>query len=322
MKKKIFLLTTVLAASAMLFLSSCLKDKSHYVNFGDSGTWVDFPKGGPSNFSSQAITETPDTDANGTIVRVFAVNVASPQLQTIPTTVTLGIGDAATVTAYNASQTAVHYELMPTNAYKVFSKTITVAKGQLFGYDSIAFYKNLLDPAKSYMLPVVIASTTNGKLTANLNTLLYHFIGNDFAGTYEWYYTRHETPDSTSVPSSNRVDYGPTTVYPVTGTSFEVASGYYAQARYQVSYTETGAYPNATYSNITIAFYGTDEHDDFTAYGLSISQEPVFTSYPATSHTSGAPPLQSLTYAQFEKYLFRYYYATASRGIIDEYVKQ
>ena len=46
MKKKIYLLATILSTTAALFLSSCLKDKSHYVNFNTGTTFVDFPLGG------------------------------------------------------------------------------------------------------------------------------------------------------------------------------------------------------------------------------------------------------------------------------------
>lgn len=315
---------TVLSGTALL-MSSCLKDKSHYVDFSKGGTFVDFPLGGYLNFTSEAITEAPADSVDGqpndkqAVTRTFAVNVASANLPTSPTTVTLAVGTQADVDKVNSLQSAVKYEMIPSDAYSFTQKKVTIPAGQQYANTTVTFYKAMLDPTKSYLLPIYIADGGGQKLSSNLNIMYFHIIGNDFAGSYEWYYTRHETPDSTSAPSSNRLDEGPVTVFPVTHTEFTVTSWYYAQARYDVSYTETGTYPNATYSNIAIKFYGSDEQDDFDAYGLSVTQEPVFTSYPLGPD---GKPAESLTYAQFEKYLFRYYYTTATRGIIDEYVRK
>ncbi len=75
MKKRLYFITTTLIAVAALSLSSCLKD-SRYVSFNTGGVIVNFPLGGLNYFGADAITETPDTDANGTIVRQFSVDIA------------------------------------------------------------------------------------------------------------------------------------------------------------------------------------------------------------------------------------------------------
>jgi hypothetical protein len=293
MKKKIFLLTTILAATALLFLSSCLKDKSHYVNFGQSGTWVDFPKGGAVNYGGQAIT-----DAGDTVGRKFAVNVASPELQTIATTVTFKVNDQATVDAYNKSQSAVFYTLMPADAYKITTTKVTIAAGQLFGYDSVTFYKDKMDPSKSYMMPITMISTTNGKLTANLNTLLYHFIGNPFAGSYTYDYTR--TP-----PSGNIVG-GTASLSPVTPTDVEGFSGYYTgKVRYEFSFT---ANPDGTYSDLTIALNSDDVASILNANSINVTQAPVFVS---TGTSTIAGPL---TFAEAVKDLDWVYMVVGPSG--------
>ncbi len=112
MKKKLYLLTTILTITGALFLSSCLKDDAHYLNFASGQTYVDFPLGGFVNYSTDAITEAPDTDVNGSITRQFAVNVASANLPTTATTVTLAIGTQADVEALNGLQSNVYFKLI------------------------------------------------------------------------------------------------------------------------------------------------------------------------------------------------------------------
>ena len=320
MKKKIYLLTTVLSATTLLFLSSCLKDKSHDLEFGNSGTWVNFPKGGATNFGGQAIT------AGDTSTRVFAVNIASPELISTSTAVTFKVGDQATVDKYNASQSAIQYVLMPTNAYKIYATSVTIPAKQLYAYDSVTVYKNLLDPAKSYMLPITIASTTNGKLTTNLNTLLYHVIGNDFAGTYREKYQRYNASDSVSAALNGAsFDFpdGVTTVFqPVTPTEFTVYSGYVsgAEFRYDVTFTKTGSGTAAMYTNFHVAFIASD----VTAQqpSITVASSPVF--FDPATHKPGSADLPGpYTFAQAET-IFHFQWepmTSATRYILDTYIK-
>src|ERR1700743_581128 len=178
MKKTIYFITTILLSAAMLSLSSCLKDK--YVDFTKDAPVVNFPLGGIQFFGADAITETPDTDANGTIVRQFAVNVGAPKASSAATTITLAI-DNSIVTAYNASQTAVSYLPMPANAFVFTATSVTVPAGKQYATVSVTFYKNKLNPALSYMLPIKIVSAGGATISGNQNIHYYHFIGNDFA---------------------------------------------------------------------------------------------------------------------------------------------
>ena len=317
MKKKIFLLTSILSATALLFLSSCLKDKSHDLNFGNSGTFVDFPKGGATNFGGQAITESPD--ATGAVTRVFAVNIASPELQATATTVTFKVGDQASVDAYNSSQTLVHYDLLPTNAYTLYTSSVIIPAKQLFGYDSVKINKNLLDPAKSYMLPITIATTTNGKLTTNLNTLLYHLIGNDFAGSYMHAFQRYNEADSLGSASGASFSFavGNTSVFlPVSPTEFTTTTGYGPGLyTYDVTFTKNA---DGTYSNFAVSF---------TAASIAAAlPSPVLTK-PPVFFVNGVPADNTLagpyTFAQAIK-LFHFQFqahTSADRYLIDTYKK-
>jgi hypothetical protein len=314
MKKKIYLIATILTATAALFLSSCLKDNAHYINFNTGTTFVDFPLGGFTNYSADAITESPDTDAKGTIVRQFAVNVASANLPTKPTVVTLAVGGQSDVDALNKLQSNVSYVLMPANAYSFTTTTVTIPAGQQYATTSVTFYKALLDPSVSYLLPIKIVSGTGAKLTANLNIHYYHFIGNDFAGAYEHFYTRWNNADSTTAPSTPRTDLGPTTFSPVSATEFTVTTAYYTGPNYDVTFTKTGTGANATYSNWAIQFLPADvAAGGQWASNITVVTPPKFVSL----HYAFDPSVQ-YTYAQ-SLTLMRFYFKTASRAIIDDY---
>jgi hypothetical protein len=315
MKKRSYLIATILLSAAALSLSSCLKD-NRYVDFSKAGNIVDFPKGGASFFGADAITETPDTDANGTIVRQFAVNVATVNVPTTPTTVTLAV-DNSIIAPYNAAHAGVIYNAMPANTFIFTATTVTIPAGQQYATVSVTFNKALLDPSLSYMLPIRITGTTGGRtISGNQNIHYYHFIGNDFAGSYEAFFTRWPVPnDTTGTPDNNNVDEGPVTFLPVDPTTFKVSSSYYTGIPYTVTFTKTGAGASATYSNFAVTFTADDIKTFFTdpGQGVVLGNPPIFD--PALD------PTKQYTYAEALK-LFRFYYTTGTRSVIDHYVKQ
>jgi hypothetical protein len=176
MKKKIYFTSAILMSAALLFLSSCLKD--NYFDFTKNAPVVDFPLGGTTFFAADAISEAPANDANGTIVRQFAINVASPQKLTTATTVTLAV-DNSIVTTYNTAHPATTYLPMPTDAYVFTATSVTVPAGQQYSTISVTFYKTKLDPTLNYMLPIKIVSAGGITVSSNMGIHYFHFIGND-----------------------------------------------------------------------------------------------------------------------------------------------
>jgi hypothetical protein len=316
MKKRLYLITTILLSAAALSLSSCLKD-NRYVDFSKAGNLVDFPLGGKAYYGADAITEAPDTDANGTIVRQFAVNVATANVPTTATTITLAV-DNSIIDTYNAANPSVTFLPMPADAFVFTQTTATIPAGKQYANVSVTFYKNKLDPSKSYMLPIKIVSTTGGyKISGSQNIHYYHFIGNDFAGSYELIWTRWNVADTTGAPAYDHLDEGPYTFFPVDPTTFKVSSGYYTGIPYTVTFTKTGTGPTATYSNFQVVFTADDIKTYFTdpGQGVVVGAAPVF-----DPNKIAFDPNKQYTYAEALK-LFRFYYTTASRAIIDEYVK-
>jgi hypothetical protein len=314
MKKRIYLITTILLSAGALTLSSCLKD-SRFVDFTKVGTIVEFPKGGLVFFGSDAVTATPDTDAKGTIKLQFAVNVASPTVPTTATTVTFSADDPAIVTAYDNANTSVNYLPMPSNAYVYTQTSVTIPAGQRTAIMSVTFYKNLLDPAKSYMLPIAIKTAGGLNISGNMSIHYYHFIGNDFAGNYEHYFDRWNTPDTTIAANHgfNHVDEGAIVASPITPTEFVVTSSYFTGIPMHVTFTKTGSGATATYSNFKVFMTDADIASYFTP-AVTLVTQPVIRSL----HFNYNPTTQ-YTYAQSLQ-LFRFYYTTATRAVIDEYV--
>lgn len=287
MKKRLYLIGTILLSAAALSLSSCLKD-NRYVNFASGSNIAYFPKGGTPNFGGEAITEAPDTDANGTIVRQFSVGIATVNPPTSATTVNLAV-DSTIVATYNAANASagVTYLPMPADAYVFTTKTVTIPAGQQYATTSVTFYKNKLDPSKSYMLPIKIASTSGAyKISGNMGVQYYHFIGNDFAGVYKWQFTRTPPAGNFTFAAGNTA-----TFLPDSRTQFEVPGGYYTQdIRYVVSFTETGSSPNATYSNFQISI-NPDDVARIKGVGINITAQPTIVGYDPTHQYTFAEAL-------------------------------
>ena len=317
MKKRLYLITTLLLSAVALTLSSCLKD-SRFVDFSKAGTIVEFPFGGQVFFGQQAVTAAPDTDAKGTIILKFAVNVASPTVPKTATPITFDVDNPATVSAYNAAHPAVTYLPMPANAYVFTQNSITIRAGTRDTAMTVTFYKNLLDPSKSYMLPISIKSAGGYNISGNQGTMYYHFIGNDFAGSYLQDFTRYNAGDSTSAPVSGAsFSAQPVTLSPVSPGQFEVATGYAGGvARYEVTFTKTGNGASAMYSNFAVSFNAADVTNFGTTFTLT--QPPVFLV------GSFYDPNKSYSYSDALK-LFRFQaiisYGTHPRYIIDRYYK-
>src|ERR1700742_4067123 len=96
MKKRIYLITTLVLSAVMLSLSSCLKDNNHTINLSDSPPVTYFNLGGQSFFGPDAFTDPTDT-----VTRQFAVTVASKTPPTTETKITLAL-DNTIIDKYNA----------------------------------------------------------------------------------------------------------------------------------------------------------------------------------------------------------------------------
>ncbi|MDB5149619.1 MAG: hypothetical protein JWQ57_3639 [Mucilaginibacter sp.] len=279
MKAKYIKGIMALSITALLF-SSCLKDPGHVFNpEATTSNVVQFFNSNMLNFSADAAT------APGLDTITFAVGVTAANPPSAPTTVTIGV-DNTLITDVNG----ITYIPVPADAYTLPTK-ITIPAGKNNVNTTVIIDKTKLDPAVSYLLPVkIISSSPSLPIAANANVHYFHVIGNDFAGPYDHAFTR------TPAASNYAFGSGHTALFiPDSHTAFEVVGGYYTAAlRYVVSYTETGAYPNATYTNFQISI-NPDDVAIMTAAGIAVTNAPVINGYDSTHNYSYTEALALFT---------------------------
>ena len=286
----------MLGLTAMLGFSSCLKD-SNYVDFAAVGTTIEIPLSGKGGITSLA-------GGSDTVVKQFAVNIASPKPLSSDLTVTLAV-DPAALTAYNTANTAVVFEPFPTGSYTIDKLSAVIPAGTRTQLISITFDKTKLDPSKSYMLPISITDAQGQTINGNYHTKYYSIIGNDFAGAYTWDYIRYNANTPLPTPSGGTALGQAGFINPVTPTEFTMITGYNGHGvRYDVTFTKTG--PGA-YSNFKVKFVPSDVTDLWGPSTITVTQDPVFEMLdPATKHFR----LQYIAYN-----------GSANRYIIDDYHK-
>ncbi len=302
--KKLILLTTLLAIG----LSSCLKD-TRYLNFAGAGNIVNFPLSGIPNFGNDAVTA-------DTAVIKFGVDYATANPNTA-LTVTLGV-DTTLVAKFNTDNPGIVYNVLPASAYVFTATSVNIPAGAQFAYSTITINKYLLDPAKSYMLPVVIKSAAGVPISKNFSTHYYHVIGNDFAGAYRYNFERFNGTDSTAALNGLSFNGGSAIFVPVSPTEVQVYTAYASPPpllRYDITFVKNA---DGTYSNFQLSFVASDVAAAL-AGGITIVSGPVFLTVTPNANSLAGP----YTYAQALK-LFRFNFVkhTGSYGyIVDTYIK-
>jgi Domain of unknown function (DUF1735) len=213
MSKKILKVMGLLAI--VIAVSSCLKDEG-YENqqYGTSlsGTPVSSLRsvkiveggidGGDIRRSLLAFANPSAALDSMTFTVAYFDNTSTLPKAPATITVTLGI-DPAFITTYNASQ-AIQYERMPDSLFTIPTLTTTIPAGQQFSAPIKVYFKpNKFNPAKIYMLPIRILSTTGVDgvtVQANYGVIVYSIIGNILSGKYSWRYRRWQSGDTTTAP--------------------------------------------------------------------------------------------------------------------------
>jgi hypothetical protein len=298
MKKILFILL------AAVSLTSCLKDKPN-TDFSGIGTVIELPWAGLQYFTRDAITDLSDT-----VTVSFGINIASAKTLSTATNYTLAVDNSLT-TAYIAANPGINYLPLPAGSYNISKLSGTIAAGQRLDSVKVTIYRNQLDPASSYMLPIKLASASNGTLSGNFNAHYYHMIGNDFAGSYLWDYTR--------IPASGNFVGNAATLSPINPTEFSAFSGYYTGlVQYDVTFTKTGSGATAVYTNFHVVLDPATVASQLTANSITVT-------VPASFKSSGTADLAGpYTYAQAIT-LFDFQYAVVNssggRAVEDRFYK-
>ncbi|MEB0263796.1 MULTISPECIES: DUF1735 domain-containing protein [unclassified Mucilaginibacter] len=267
MKIRNYIKTALLSVMAISLLSSCLKDDSRTVDFSKGGQSAEIPLSGLSsgNFSAAAIT-------SDTAELAFGVNIASSSTLSHDQSITVDVIPGL-IAPYNAANPSIAYELMPASAYTFKTTVVNIPAGQRYKIVNFIVYKNLLDPSKSYMLPIGITKADGLTISANQSVNYYHVIGNDFAGAYFGTFTR--------TPAGGDYTAKAVKLNPVSPTSFQAPSGYAALGvHYDVSFSQTGTGASATYSNFKVVLNANDVKNLFTANGITVTTPASFVNAP------------------------------------------
>jgi hypothetical protein len=176
---------------AMLGLTSCLKKDAMNVDpdkttanvvelqfiEGGSGTTINsgmqYFSGGALVYPSSHVSDTADYN-----ISFAGANTLSKDL-----TVTIAVDPSKVLD--NLANDSIKYVLMPDSLYKIVSTTATIKAGEKIAHMQLIFFPSKVDPAVSYMLPVVIKDAQDQTISTNFSTIYFHFIGNPLAGSYK-----------------------------------------------------------------------------------------------------------------------------------------
>lgn len=276
----------------LISLNSCIKNRNDFgTDFSGLQDHVVFLNGGLLNFGASNIVFNTDT----TTAKI-TVNLASVNLPTSPVKVTIGI-DAGQIAAYNAAN-GTNFQPFPSGSYTIGATSLTIPAGQQFSTTTVQMYKAAFDPTVSYMLPVSITDASGKKLSSNQNTLFFNIIGNVIAGSYNWDFIRYNDAAGTP-PAAGSSFTGKTTAFVADNPSqVEVASGYFIQPRYVISFVDSSGVP----TQFQVSFNASDAAA-LVAGGVTVTSGPTIVK---------ANPVTG-------EYIF--HYVTLNRNITDRYYK-
>ncbi len=309
MKKKLYLFITVLLSAATLTLSSCLKD-SRLVDFSNATPVVEFNLGGLSYFGADAIQTPYSID---TIQ--FAVSVTTKNVPTTSTSVKLEV-DNSVITSYVAQNPGIQYQVMPTNAYTISTLNPVIPANQRVVIVTMYVDMTKVDPSQSFMIPIrIVSSNPAYTVSGNQGIHYYHFIGNDFAGTYSWDYTR--TPAAGNFTGATAI------VSPITPSEASFPDAYYTGlVTYDFSFTKTGTGATASYTNLTITLDAASVASQLTPNGISVVSGAQFVD-PATGTPTGKSVLPGpYTYTQvlgLLDFTYEVFNGSANRTMVDHF---
>ncbi|GAC1592839.1 MAG: hypothetical protein NVS3B19_14640 [Ginsengibacter sp.] len=261
MKKLLIFISVVSVA-----FTGCLKSTPPN-DFSTVKPIVELPYSGFEYLGSDALNLTDDPQDVA-----FTVNLASvyPLQTDIP--ITVGY-DAKALALYNSKQPATaQFEKFPDSTYSFSVKKGTIKAGKRLDTFHIKFFTSKIDPSKNYALPVSILDAGGQTISGNFGTHYFHVIGNPLAGAYNWDFLRYNRSTPTGSLSGASFLGGSTSFKPDDATTIEVASGYYIQPRYIITFDNNGG----VLSNFQVAF-NPDDLASLIGAGITVITAPHFT---------------------------------------------
>ena len=283
------------AVFAILMLSSCLKkNDATYLDFSQLQDQVILKSAGLSNFKASNL-RVDNTSSTPDSVQIYA-QLASVNASSSPVNVTIGV-DNGQIATYNAANNT-KFQPFPAGSFKLLKTALTIAAGNHYTDTYVVLDQTKFDPTVSYMLPISITDASGKALSTNQNTIFFNVIGNPIAGNYNWDFTRWNNTTGTGTPAGSSFTANTATFIADDPVTVEMASGYYIQPRYVLTFTNT----NGVLSNFKVSM-NPDDVKSLTTAGVTITDGP---------NIIKADPVKG-------EYIFQY--ATTSRYLIDRYYK-
>ncbi len=285
----------------MLALPGCVKTKDATFNdFSKLNDFVFLQNSDLSNFDFAAnIIITPST--TDTIKLDLYIGLASVNATGSDISVTLTIDDTKRTT-YNTANPGSDFLAFTTNMYKLKDSKVVIKTGTKYVKTVLEIYSATVDVSKSWMLPVSINDASGKPLTTNLNTMYYHIVGNPLAGDYTWDFYRWNNSTGTGPFEAGSFFGDIATFLAESANAIEVASGYFIQPRYVLSFSYSGG----VYSNFQVSMHP-DDLAALDASGVIVTDGPnILLADPMAGHF------------QFQYVVFN---GSANRYLIDDYYK-
>lgn len=192
MKKNYF--KSILGASLLvLSLSSCLKDDSTVLDPAQGINVIEFDNptqvsviGSTTALYSIAYPIVPTNTVIPVTVSYSGPEAGAPQ----DITVTVGLGDLATLTQYN-DENHETYTMMDPAVYTIDATTAIIKKGEAKATFNVSVKTSLFDLTKKYGLPLKIKSVSSGTISGNFSNIILNIAAkNKYDGKYQFIATQ------------------------------------------------------------------------------------------------------------------------------------
>jgi hypothetical protein len=246
-------------------------------------------------FGSQALLLNPTID-NDTMT--FAVSLQGVESFSKDINVTLST-PADALDDYLATD-KIPYEMMPSTGYDFVSTSGVIPKGKSYAEFKVVIHPSKINLKKNYMLPITATNDAGITMSSNYGYVYYHAIGNAIAGLYTWQFIRCSSPSCSNGPDATSFS-GKTTVFaPVDPTTVTVATGYFTQPNYIITFKDDGS---GNLSNFAVKLDPAALAADWDPAGIAVASGPTITV---------SPDYQKVTIK----------YTTLTRNVTDVYVKK
>lgn len=242
MKKVINITAFICFITAAVFLQGCMKEKYQQqdVKYNTTRLITEFTDG------KEPLSRLSLNDAAAPVEIDFAEVRAVPRSVFSGTYNVTVVSDPTLVDKYNSTldpddPNDLPYEAAPADAVEIVNPQNSITAESAESFIVKARIKTGALAGKRYAFGIKISQVTQGEVSGNTGTYLVALtVKNALDGEYNWDFTRWNNNTGTGAVQGSSFTGEVTTMSTLTATSAEVASGYFIQPRYVISFKNTG----------------------------------------------------------------------------------